>query len=173
MRLKEKKEIVELLHEKFLKSQIVILTDYKGMNVAAVSELRKKLKEADIEYKVVKNTLLRKASEGTDVEPIKDKFVGPSAIALSYNDPVAPAKLLMDFAKINNKLEIKSGVMGGRLLDPTAIKALSSLPSREELLSQLLSVFNAVPTSFVRVLNAVPQKFLYLLQAYKEKKENA
>lgn len=171
MKLEKKKEITDRIHEKFSRASIVILTDYKGMDVASLTDLRRRLREAGVEYKVVKNTLLRRASEGTDVEPLKERFTGPSAVAISYTDPVAPAKVLTEFAKTNDKLEIRSGVIRGRILEPAGIKALSVLPSREVLLAQVLSVMNAVPTSFVRVLSAVPQKFLYLLQARKTQKE--
>jgi large subunit ribosomal protein L10 len=173
MKLDKKKEIVEELHEKFSKSKIVILTDYKGLDVASVSDLRKKLNDVDVEFRVVKNTLLVRASENTDVEVIKEDFKGPSAIALSYDDPVAPAKVMTEFAEGNDKFEIKIGVMGGNRIDVKALKALSSLPSREVLLGQVLSAMNGVPTSFVRVLNAVPQKLLYALQAIKDQKDAA
>jgi large subunit ribosomal protein L10 len=169
----KKKSIVEELHEKFSKSKIVILTDYKGLDVAAISDLRKKLNEVDVEFKVVKNTLLSRASEDTDVALIKEAFKGPSAVALSYDDPVAPAKIMTEFAEGNDKFEIKTGVMSGKQIDVKEIKALSSLPSREVLLGQVLSAMNGVPTSLVRVLNAVPQKLLYALQAIKEQKEAA
>jgi large subunit ribosomal protein L10 len=173
MRLEKKKSIVEELHDKFSRSKIVILTDYKGLDVAAVSDLRKKLNDVDVEFKVVKNSLLARASEDTDVSLIKEDFKGPSAIALSYDDPVAPAKVMTAFADGNDKLEIKIGVMSGKRIDIKGIKALSSLPTREVLLSQVLSAMNGVPTSMVRVLNAVPQKLLYALQAIKEQKEAA
>lgn len=173
MKMDKKKSIVEELHEKFSKSKIVILTDYKGLDVAAISDLRKKLNEADVEFRVVKNTLLARASEDTDVALIKEAFKGPSAIALSYDDPVAPAKVMTEFAEGNDKFEIKTGVMSGKQIDVKEIKALSSLPSREVLLGQVLSAMNGVPTSLVRVLNAVPQKLLYALQAIKEQKEAA
>lgn len=171
MQMDKKKAIVEELHEKFSKSKIVILTDYKGLDVAAVSDLRKRLNEINVEFKVVKNTLLARASENTYVEAIKDDFKGPSAVAMSYDDPVAPAKILTEFAAGNDKFEVKLGVLGGKRLDVAAIKALSSLPAREVLLAQVLSAMNGVPTSLVRVLNAVPQKLLYALQAIKEQKE--
>ena len=169
----QKKQLVEELHEKFEKSKIVILTDYKGLNVTKINELRRKLTDANIEYRVVKNTLLARASEDTDVAAVKDHFIGPTAIALSYDDPVAPAKVLADFAKENDKLEIKIGIMAGKLLDVNAIKSLSELPSREVLLSQVLSVMNAVPTAFVRALSNVPERLLYALQAIKDQKEAA
>ena len=173
MKLDQKKQIVKDLNEKFSRSKIVILTDYKGLDVAEMNDLRRKLREAEIEYKVVKNTLLIRASEETDAALIKDAFTGPSAVALSYDDPVAPAKVLTDFSKNHQKLEIKVGVMNGRVLDLSAIKVLSNLPSREVILSQLLSVLNGVPTSLLRTFNAIPQSFLNVLQAVKEQKETS
>ncbi len=173
MRLDKKKVVVEELHEKFSRSKVVIITDYKGLDVAAVNSLRRKFRDVDVEYRVAKNTLLVRASEDTDVALIKDSFKGPSAVALSYDDPVAPAKVLSDFAKENEKLEIKIGVMEGKILDLNAIKALSSLPSRDVLLAQVLSAMNAVPTSFVSVLSAVPRQVLNVLQAIKDQKEAA
>jgi large subunit ribosomal protein L10 len=122
---------------------------------------------------VVKNSLLIRASEETDAALIKDHFVGPSAVALGYEDPIAPAKVLTDFTKENKTLEIKVGVMNGRVLDLSAIKSLSALPSRDVLLGQFLSVLNGVPTSLVRVVNNIPQQFLNVLQAIKDQKEAA
>lgn len=171
MKLEQKKEIVKDLNERFSRAQVAIVTDYKGLNVESLTELRKRLREASIEYQVVKNTLLSKASKGTDAALLNDYFKGPCAIAISYDDPVAPAKILSDFAKDKKELEIKVGMMNGKLLDLEAIKALSSLPSREVLLGQLLSVMNAVPTKFVRVLSAVPSGFMNVLTAIKEQKE--
>lgn len=173
MKIEQKIAIAEELHEKFARAKVVIVTDYKGMDVAATNDLRRKLRDVGVEYRVAKNSLLARASRETSIEALIDQFKGPNAIALSYNDPVAPAKVLTDFMKVNNKLEIKVGVLNGKLLTFEDIKALSLLPSREILLGQVLSVMNAVPTSFVRVLSGVPIKFLNVLQAIKEKKEAA
>ena len=173
MNINEKKQIVQQISEQFGKSKIVILTDYKGLDVAAITELRRQLRDANIEYKVIKNTMLRLASAGNDTELIKESFKGPSAIALSYDDPVAPAKILTDFSKKNDKLEIKIGVMNGQVLDLASIKELSSLPSREELLATVLSAMIAVPTSLVRALSDVPRRLVNVLQAVKDQKENA
>ena len=171
MRLEEKKKTVEELHEKFARSKVVIVTDFKGLNVPVMNDLRRKLRDAQIEYRVVKNTLLSLASRGTDVEGISHDFKGPCAIAMSYSDPVAPAKILTQFAKENSKLSIKIGVLKGRRMTLDDIKALSSLPPREVLLGQLLSVMNGVPTSLVRALSDVPRRMLNVLQAIREKKE--
>lgn len=173
MNIEEKKQFVQELKERFAKAKIAILTDYKGLDVEAMTELRAKLREAQIEYQVIKNTMLRLASEGTDIEPIKENFIGPSAIALSFEDPVAPAKVLTDFAKTNNKLEIKVGVMNGKVLDTASIKALSDLPSREQLLATVLSAMNAVPTSLVTALSDVPRRMVNVLQAIKDQREAA
>jgi large subunit ribosomal protein L10 len=169
--LSEKKKIVESLHERLSKSKIVILTDYKGLDVDAITKLRRSLKDADAEYSVVKNSLLNLASEETDVALLKDHFKGPTAIALSYHDPVAPAKVISEFAENNEKFEVKIGAMDGRTLQLDDIKALSSLPPREVLLAKVLSAMNAVPSSFVRTLNEIPRQLLYVLQAIKDQKE--
>ncbi|MFC1815826.1 50S ribosomal protein L10 [Thermodesulfobacteriota bacterium] len=173
MNLDDKKKIVADLHEKFLRSKIVIITDYKGLQVAPLNDLRRKLREAGVEYQVVKNTLLVRASQETDAALIQESFKGPSAIALSYDDPVAPAKVLTQFANEHKTLELKVGVLNGKVLDLNAIKALSTLPSREVLIGHFLSVMNAVPASFVRVLGGIPASLLNVLLAIKSQKEAA
>ncbi len=173
LEIEQKKQFVQELKQRLEKSKVVILTDYKGLDVASVTDLRSKLREAQVEYQVVKNTMLRLAVEGTDIEAIKDSFKGPSAIALSYDDPVAPAKILTDFAKSNAKLEIKVGYLNGKVLDLSAIKALSALPSREVMLATLLSGMNAVPTALVTALSDVPRRMVNVLQAIKEQREEA
>jgi large subunit ribosomal protein L10 len=169
--IEAKKQIVQQLKERFEKSRIVILTDYKGLDVGTMTELRSNLREAQIEFQVIKNTMLRRASEGTHVESIKDAFKGPSAIALSIDDPVAPAKILTAFAKKNEKLEIRIGVLEGKVLDLNAIKSLSTLPSREELIASVLRTMIAVPTSLVTALSDVPRRLVNVLQAIKDQKE--
>lgn len=173
MKLAEKKNIAENFHEKLSRAKVVIITDYKGLNVEAISDLRKKLREFQVEYRVVKNTLLERAAENTGAILIKEKFKGPTAVALSYDDPVAPAKILIKFAESNKNLKIKAGILEGKALDFDAIKALSTMPPREVLLSQLLSAMNGVPVSFVRTLNEIPKQLLYVLQAIKQQKEAA
>jgi large subunit ribosomal protein L10 len=169
----QKQEIVSALHEKFAKAQLVILTETQGLNVATIGALRRKLSEAQVDFKVVKNTLLVRASQDTGVAAIQKSFTGPSAVAVGYGDPVGPAKILSDFAAANDKFSIKTGVMAGRVLSPEAVKALASLPSREVLLSQLLSVFNGVPASLVRALADVPRRMLNVLQAVRDQKAGA
>ncbi|MBW1842122.1 MAG: 50S ribosomal protein L10 [Deltaproteobacteria bacterium] len=173
MKLENKIRIAEDLRGRFAKSKVIIVTDYKGLNVTTINALRRKLQEVEVEFKVVKNTLLIRAAEDTNVALIKEHFKGPSAIAISYTDPVAPAKVLAEFAGEFKKLEIKVGVMGDKVLDLSAIKALSQLPSREVLLGQVLSAMNGVPTAFVRALNDNIGRLLNVLTAIKDQKEAA
>lgn len=170
MKLTQKQEITEDLRERFQRSKVVIVTDYKGLDVTSLNSLRRQLREAACEYQVVKNTLLVRAAEKTGVALIKDNFKGPNAVALSYDDPVAPAKVLTEFAKSHDKLEIKVGVLNGKFLNAGDIKSLAALPSREVLLSQVLAAMNGVTGSFVRLLNNIPQKLLNVLMAIKEQK---
>ena len=171
MRLEKKQKITEDLHERFSKSAIVVVADYKGLDVSSMNALRRKLREEDIEFQVAKNTHLMRAAKDTEVALIEDYFKGPSAVALSYTDPVAPAKILAQFAKDNQKLEIKGGVLKNKVLDVDAIKALAKLPSREVLLGQLLAVLNEVPTAFVRTLAEIPRSLLNVLTAIRDQKE--
>ncbi len=173
MRLEEKQKITEDLHERFSKSAIVVVTDYKGLDVSSMNDLRCKLREEDVEFQVAKNTLLVWAAKDTEVALIQDHFKGPSAVALSYKDPVAPAKILTQFAKDNPKLEIKGGVLKDKVLDIDAIKALAKLPSREVLLGQFLAALNAVPSSFVRTIAEIPRNLLNVLTAIRDQKEAA
>lgn len=171
--LSQKQELVSALHEKFEQKKILVLVDYKGLNVTKINDLRSKLRQAGIEFKVVKNTLLIRAAEQTDVELLRQQFEGPSAVAMSYDDPVAPAKVLCEFAKDNDKLEIKAGIMDGSVLDVEGIKRLSELPSRDVLLATVLGTMNAVPTGLVRALNNVPERLVYALKAINDQKEAA
>jgi len=171
LKSEEKKLIVEELNSRFAKSNLVVLTDFKGLNVEAVSDLRRKLKEAGVDYKVAKNTLMARASADTPVALLKDFFQGPNAVAIGYQDPVAPAKILAKFAEDTKRLEIKAGVLNGKLIDSKDVKALAALPSREALLGQLLSVMQGVPASMVRVLAGVPRGLLNVLSALKDRKE--
>ena len=173
MNLEEKKRITKDLNERFTKAAVVFVTDYQGLDVAAINDLRRKLTQEEVEYQVAKNSLLIRAAEGTDVNLIKDIFKGPNAIALSYGDPVSSAKILTDFAKDNKVFEIKAGVMDGAVLDSNQIIALADLPSREVLLGMLVATMNSVPTGFVRTLAEIPRQFLNVLQAIKDQKEAA
>ena len=169
----EKATIVEELNGKFAKATLAIVTDYQGMPVSVLEGLRRELKKNNAEIRVAKNSLLRRAVVGTSFESIVDSCKGSTAVTMSYEDPVAPAKVVADFAKDNGQLAIRSACMDGKALSASDIVALSKLPSKEVLLGQLLSVMNGVPTSFVRVLNAVPCNLLYALNAVGEQKSQA
>jgi len=170
--IEQKKQVVADLHEKLKKSKVVIVTDYKGLDVQTINALRRKLRDASVEYHVAKNSLIKRAASDTSVSAIDDFFKGPSALAISFDDPVAPAKVLSEFAKDNKKLEIRAGVMDGNVLTTDDIKALSSLPSREVLLAQLLSAMNGVPTGLVRALSDIPRRMLTVLSAINDQKDN-
>ncbi|MDD9781696.1 50S ribosomal protein L10 [Priestia megaterium] len=141
--IEQKKQVVDEIAGKLQASNSIVVVDYRGLNVAEVTELRKQLREAGIEFKVYKNTLTRRAVEKLELTDLNDALVGPNAIAFGGEDVVAPAKILNNFAKEHEALEIKAGVIEGNVASVEEIKALAELPSREGLLSMLLSVLQA------------------------------
>jgi large subunit ribosomal protein L10 len=166
-----KEQIVSELQGKLKEAKLGVLTSFSGMNVAKMEVLRNALRKSNAELKVVKNTLLGIASKETDFSILADHFKWPVAVVLSHKDPVGPTKVLIDFAKKNPELEIKIGVLDGKLLTKSDISALAELPSREVLLGKLVSVMAAVPTVFVTVLSGVPRNFVQVLNAYCDKKK--
>lgn len=173
MKRAEKEKLIEALYEKFSRAKATVLTDFRGLNTSAMNELRGRLREASVEYRVVKNTLMLRASHGTDMALLKDHFSGPCGVALSYDDPVAPAKILTKFSEENAALEVKAGMVDGQVIDSAGVKRLSRLPPREGLLAQLLSVLNSSATTLVIVLGGVPRNLLGVLEAIKGQKEAA
>ena len=141
--IEQKKQIVTEIADKFKASKTVVVVDYRGLTVSEVTELRKQLREAGVEFKVYKNSLTRRAAEAAELDGLNGSLTGPNAIAFSTEDVIAPAKILNDFAKKHEALEIKSGVIEGNVASAEEIKALAELPSREGLLSMLLSVLQA------------------------------
>lgn len=169
--IKEKDKVVQEIREKVAKSQIGILTDFKGLKVEDMTRLRRQLQEAGGELKVVKNTLLTRAAAGdSPMAGLTSHFTGPNALTLGYQDPVALTKVLIKFAQERPMLQIKGGVLGGQVLTAKDLEALSRLPAREVLLAQLLGVLQAVPTSLVTVLSGVIRNLLYALKAIKDQK---
>jgi large subunit ribosomal protein L10 len=166
-----KEQIVSELQEKLKEAKLGVLTSFNGMNVIKMEALRNALRKSNAELKVVKNTLLGLASKETGFSVLADHFKWPVAVVLSYKDPVEPTKVLIDFAKKNPELEIKVGVLDGKLLTKGDLTVLAELPSREVLLGKLVSVMAAVPTSFVTVLSGVPRNFVQVLSAYNDKKK--
>lgn len=141
--IEQKKQIVVEIADKFKASKTAVVVDYRGLTVAEVTELRKQLRDAGVEFKVYKNSLTRRAAEAAELAELNGSLTGPNAIAFSTEDVIAPAKILNDFAKKHEALEIKSGVIEGNVASAEEIKALAELPSREGLLSMLLSVLQA------------------------------
>ena len=153
-----KQEAVNVVAQKLTSSASTIVVDYRGLNVAQVTELRKQLREAGVEFKVYKNTLTRRAAEAAGVEGINEVLTGPNAIAFSTEDVVAPAKIINEFAKKNEALEIKAGIIEGTISSVEDVKALAELPSREGLLSMLLSVLQAPVRNFALATKAVAEQ---------------
>lgn len=169
MNKEEKKQAIEELHGKFAKAKSAVITGYSGINVEQITELRSKLRKAQVEYRVVKNTLARKASEGTGIELLKDHFVGPVGIVLSYDDPVASAKVLYDFQKTQAKLEIKVGVMDGKLIKQSDIKTLATLPSLNVLRGKIVGLIQAPATRIAGVLAAPGGQLARVMKARADK----
>lgn len=168
---KTKELVAQELHEKLKDFNLAVLAHYSGLNVEKLTVLRNTLRKTDTELRVVKNTLLKIASKETDLSLLEDYFKGPVAIALNRSDVVETAKVLVDFARKNAELEIKAGMLNGRVISREQLGALASLPPREILLGKLLSVFVGVQTGLVNVLSAVPRSFIQVLDAYRAKKE--
>ena len=166
----EKKVLIDELHGKFQDAKAAILTEYKGLTVAEMTELRNELRKAQVEYKVVKNTLAIRAAAGTDKESLKEHLNGPTGLVLGFGDPVAPAKAIMEYAKKREKLKVRVGVVEGQFADVDALKAIAALPSREELLSRMAGTFQAPASKMARLLNATVARLGYALSSLKEKK---
>ncbi|MBN2231566.1 MAG: 50S ribosomal protein L10 [Deltaproteobacteria bacterium] len=167
----EKQAMVEYLASRFAKAQAAFLTDYRGLDVEALSALRDKLEEQGAEFRVVKNTLARIAARDTIVEVCIEQLNGPNAVALVYEDPAAAAKVLKDFAKGKEQLEIKGGALGDTLLTAADIEQLASLPGKDVLRAQLLGALNAVPGGMVNVLAGVLRSFVQVLGAIRDERE--
>jgi large subunit ribosomal protein L10 len=165
-----KKDLVAELAARLKGTRAAFLADYRGLNVEKATELRRKLRAAGSEYRVVKNTLLRLASQGTPAACLDAEFKGPTAVALVTGDPVAPAKALVEFAKANQAFKLKAGMLDGKLLQPADVKSLAELPSREVLLARLLGTLNAPTGNFVGVLAAIPRSLVQVLTAIKDQK---
>ena len=156
--IETKQLIVDEISNKLRTSVSTIVVDYRGLSVAEVTELRKQLREAGIEFKVYKNTMTRRAADAVELSGLNEALTGPNAIAFSNEDVVAPAKILNDFAKKHEALELKAGVIEGNVATVEEIKALAELPSREGLLSMLLSVLQAPIRNLALVTKAVAEQ---------------
>ena len=169
--IREKEQIVEELKGKFQRAQTMVFYNYIGLTVSEVSALRNQFRKADVEYRVIKNTMLKRAADSLGLSGLDPYFNGPTAVAFSYSDPVIPAKILADFIKQMKKTQIKCGVLMGRAIDAEGVNQLATLPSREELIAKMLGSMNAPVTGFVMALSGVLRKLLYALNAVKQAKE--
>ncbi len=153
-----KKPIVDEISANIQDAQSVVVVDYRGLTVEQDTQLRKSLRQANVTYKVYKNTFLTMAFKGTDFEGLSPYLEGPTAVAISKEDATAPARVLAGFAKKNNALEIKGGVVEGTVYDAQGMSRIASIPSREELLSKLLGSLQSPITNFARVMNQLAEK---------------
>jgi len=166
----EKEQFVADLSKRLKKATATFLVDYQGLDVESINRLRGELRKAETEFQVVKNRLLKIASEGTETGIIRDQMVGPSALAITYDDVVAPAKALVEFSREFKQLKIKCGQLSGKMANEDAIKHLSALPDREVLLAQVLAAMQGVSGAFVRVLNGAVAQILNVLEAIGKQK---
>ena len=153
-----KQPIVQEISETIKDAQSMVVVNYSGLTVAEDTELRKQLREAGVTYKVFKNTLVKRAIEGTEFEGLKDSLEGPNAFAISKDDATAPARVIAKFAKDAEALEIRAGIVEGTLYDAEGMKAIASIPSRDELLSRLLGSLQSPIANFARVLKQIAEK---------------
>ena len=168
----EKVQIVDEIKGKLENSQVVILTDYRGLTVNEVSELRSKLRAGKTEYKVYKNTLVNLAiHDQSHLAGLSAFLTGPTALVFNASDPVEPAKILMDFAKAHENLEIKGGILQDNIIDLEKIKFLTKLPSRETLLAKLAGTLKAPLSNLVFGLSALPKQLVFALEAVRQQKE--
>ncbi len=173
-RKEQKAEQVELLTEKLKKAKVVVLTDYRGLTVSQLQELRGRLRTGDVEYRIIKNTLARRAAEVAGVPALQKELEGPVAIAFGYDDLAMPSKLINEFVRTTRlKLDVKGGLVEGRVFSPDQVRQLADLPSREVLLAQLLGTLQSPVGQLLAVMQTPHQQLLGVLNAYKTKMEAA
>ncbi|MBU0604639.1 MAG: 50S ribosomal protein L10 [Limnobacter sp.] len=167
----EKAAVIEEITSQLAGAQAVVVAEYRGLSVESVTQLRKDARAAGVYLRVLKNTLAKRAIAGTAFEGLSSKMVGPLIYGIS-SDPVSAAKVLVNFAKTNDKLILTGGALPGQLMGVDGVKALATMPSRDELLSKLLGTMQAPIATFVRTLNEVPTKFVRGLAAVRDQKES-
>ncbi len=168
--LKSEKEIlIKELNDKFTRAKGVVVAEFNKLNVDTVNKLRKKLRDGGVEWKVLKNTLAKRAAKGTSVEKISDDFVGPVAVAISYDDVVAPAKILAAFVKGLETVKIRSGVIQGQKIDAAGVQALAKLPGLNELRSTILGMINQPATKLLRTIKEPSASLVRVIKAKSEK----
>jgi large subunit ribosomal protein L10 len=167
----EKEEMIKELSEKFARVKMVVVVEFLKVDVEIVTKLRAKLREGKVEYKVLKNTLAKRAAKGTSVEAIAEDFVGPIALAISYDDVVAPAKILSDFIKDMETIKVKSAVVEGKRIDANGVKALAKMPGLPELRAQILGMLNQPAGKLVRTIAAPGSQLARVMQAHADKSQ--
>ena len=173
-RKEQKAEQVELLTEKLRKAKVALLTDYRGLTVTQLQELRGKLRTGDVEFRVVKNTLARRAADAAGVKELEAQLEGPVAIAFGYEDLSLPSKLINDWVRATRlKLDVKGGLVEGRVFTPDQVKQLADLPSRETLIAQLMGTMQSPVGQLVGIMQTPLQQLRGVLEAYKTKLEAA
>ena len=168
-----KKESIDELNNVFSGAKAALFSNYQGIKGAEMTRLRRHLRDRQLEFRVIKNTFAQKAAQGTSFEVLNEKFQGPMSVLVSYEDVVAPAKALQDFAKAGAEKspEVLFGIVEGKAISADQVKALANLPSKEQLISQMLSVMQGPTRNFVGVLSGVTRNFVGVLSAVKDKKE--
>jgi large subunit ribosomal protein L7/L12 len=167
-----KKEKVKELNDKFSRAAGLVQADYRGITAVNMDTLRAKMRDENVEFEIVKNRLAKIAAKGTPVEGLNDNFTGPMSIAISYDNPTAPARILTEYAQTDELMKIIGGFAEGELFDGNGILAIGALPDKPVLRAMYLSALIGPPKSFVFVLAGVLRKFMYLLNAVKEQREN-
>jgi large subunit ribosomal protein L10 len=162
-----KEQRVSEIKDSFANVMSVVLADYRGLSVPAVTAMRHEFRKVGCEYRVMKNTLVKIAIKGSSLEPMSTLLTGPTALIWSNESPAAPAKLALQYAKEQKAFVIKGGFFEGQVLDPSGVEQLSRMPGKPELQATLLMTFLAAPQNFVRLVIAAPQNFVYLLDARK------
>lgn len=165
----EKESIVELMGERLGRATAIVVTDYRGLSVADLTGLRSSLRAKGCDVQVIKNTLLRRACEAAEIDPPAALLKGPTAVVLLYDDLASPTKALLEFAKKNERFEIRGGILDGKMLDAGGVKALADLPSRDELRAMLLGTLQAPQRQLVTVLGAPLRNLVTVLNAYADK----
>lgn len=173
IRLEDKQQIVSEVNEAATSALSAVLADYRGVSVSALTQLRKNARENNVYLRVVRNTLLKRAVAGTEFECIQDALTGPTILAFSMEDPGAAARVLKDFAKANDKFEIKALSVGGKLLGADKIDVLATLPTYDQAVSMLMSVMLAPVTKLVQTFNEVPTKVTRAVAAVRDQKQAA
>lgn len=165
-----KNEKIEAIKEHVAKAKVMIVTEYKGLSVAEITDVRRRLQKEDGDYTVVKNTLAKIAIKGTPFECMSDLLEGPVAIAMGFGDEVSPAKVFTKFMKDSKKGEIKGGAVDGVLLSPKEVEALAKLPSKEELYAKILGSINSPASGIANSVNAVMRSLVYAMDQVRQKK---